>query len=231
MRFPTIPALLSLPVMIALGFTEEAGAQTRGGGFGIGVGIGVGYGSYGRHGYYIAPGWGYQPNYYGGTWGNGLSMYGPPVPTGKPVAGMYGGGDSQFFPLPPLYPGWMYEIYIPLSKPVPLPQGLIEQDALPPGAELPRPSPVPPGPAPKLDKPAALEIEVRLPTENAQLFIDGAATKSTGMVRTFASPVLERAETLTYDIRAEWTIDGLKTTHSKRVTGHAGEKVVVEFAK
>jgi uncharacterized protein YgfB (UPF0149 family) len=72
---------------------------------------------------------------------------------------MFGGGDSQFFPLPALYPGWMYEVYIPLSKPAPLPQGVIEPDALPPGAELPPPVPVLPEPAPKLEKPAALEIE------------------------------------------------------------------------
>jgi uncharacterized protein (TIGR03000 family) len=223
--------LLSLPVMIVLGFTEEVRAQ-RGYGIGVGVGVGGGYGPYyGRPGFgpYWGPGWGagwaYQPNYYGGTWGNGLSMYGPPVPTGKPVAGMFGGGDSQFFPLPRLYPGWVYEVYVPV-QPAPLPEGVIAPD----GA-LPKPAEVLPAPAPMLEKPAAMDIEVRLPEKDAKVFIDGAETKSTGDVRIFASPVHERAETLSYDVRAEWKVDGLMTTHTRRVTGRAGEKVVVEFSR
>jgi uncharacterized protein (TIGR03000 family) len=210
--------------MIVLGFTEEVRAQNRA----WSVGVGVGYGPYwGRPGFgpYWAPGWGYgwgiMPNYYDGFWGNGLSMYGPPVPTGKPVPGVFGGGDSQFFGLPPLYPGWMYEVYVPLKRPATLPPAVID--------ELPRPGELLPPPAPLLDKPAAMEIEVRLPREDALVFIDGEATKSSGAVRTFATPVQERATTLTYDIRAEWKVDGLTTTHTKRVVGRPGERTVVEF--
>jgi uncharacterized protein (TIGR03000 family) len=215
--------LLSLPVMIVLGFTEDVRAQNRG--WGIGVGVGGYYGSGHRYGVspYWGPGWGFMPNYYQGTWGNGLSMYGPPVPTGHPTPGAFGGGDSQFFPLPPYYPGWMYEVYIPLSKPAPLPQGVLE----PEGA----PVPLPLLPPPALEKPAAMQIEVHVPYEDATVFMDGKPTASKGLVRVYESPVVERAITLTYDIRAEWTVDGFKTTHSKRVSGQPGEHVVVEFAK
>jgi uncharacterized protein (TIGR03000 family) len=208
--------VLSLPVMIVLGFTEEVRAQTRA--WGVGVGVGVGYGPY--WGPYWGGGWAYQPNYYGGTWGNGLSMYGPPVPTGKPVPGMFGGGDSQFFPLPRLYPGWVYEVYVPVHSPATLPPGLIQGDS--PFNKL-------PPPAPLLDKPTALEIEVRLPQEDARIFVDGAATKSSGIVRTFATPPQDRVQTLIYDIRAEWMVDGRTTTHTKRVIGRPGERIVVEF--
>ena len=60
------------------------------------MGVGYGYGA--------GPYWGVMPFYYDGFYGNGLSMYGPPVPTGKPIPGVFGGGDSRFFdPIPPAY--------------------------------------------------------------------------------------------------------------------------------
>jgi uncharacterized protein (TIGR03000 family) len=160
-------------------------------------------------------------------------MYGPPVPTGKPVPGMFGGGDSRFFAPPPLYPGWLYGVYIPLNQPATLPQGVWEtfpSAGLPtPANELPAPAEVGPPPAPILENPSTLEIEVRLPREDARLFIDGQPTKSSGAIRKFATPAQTRIEMLTYDIRAEWVVDGLTTTHTKRVTGQPGEHVVVEF--
>lgn len=225
---------LSFPIMILLGSTGEVQAQNRSAWVGVGVGVG---GYWGPRGYgpYWGPAWGFMPNYsyYNSSWGNGLSLYGPPVPTGRPVAGSFGGGDSQFFAPPPYYPGWM-GVYIPLNKPAPLPPGVFETYPgadlpVPRGNVLPRPMELLPPPAPKLDKPAAMEIEVRLPSDDARVFIDGEATKSTGAVRTFATPVKTHAETMAYDIRAEWKIDGLTTTHTKRVIGQPGEKVVVEF--
>ncbi|MSR54711.1 MAG: TIGR03000 domain-containing protein [Gemmataceae bacterium] len=214
--------VLSIPVLIVLGSTEEVRAQPRGHVGGLGIGVGVGYGigpTWGRP--YYGPYWGgfaYQPpyNFYNGTWGNGLSLYGPPVPTGKPIPGMLGGGDSQFFAPAPFYPGWGY---IPLSHPGHLPAGVFE-----PGEMF-------PPPAPFLNKPAAMEMEVRLPSEEARVFIDGEPTKATGAVRVFRSPSHPTAESLTYDLRVEWKVDGLTTTHAKRVTGRAGERVVVDFAK
>jgi uncharacterized protein (TIGR03000 family) len=230
MRVMMYRIALSLPVMIVLGFTENVQAQNRS--FAVGIGVGVG-GYYGPRGFgpYWGPGFGFMPNYtyFNGSWGNGLSLYGPPVPTGKPVAGSFGGGDSQFFAPPPLYPGWMYGVYIPLNKPAALPPGVIDPEIGPilPGEVLPKP--VERIPPPVLDKPAAMEIEVRLPSDDAKLFVDGEATKTTGLVRVFATPEQTRADELTYDLRAEWKVDGLTTTHSKRVTGRPGERVVVEF--
>lgn len=223
---------LSLPVMIVLGLTNSVQAQYRSAWVGVGVGVGGYYGPRG-FGPYWGPGFGFMPNYsyFNGSWGNGLSMYGPPVPTGRPVPGMFGGGDSQFFAPPPLYPGWMYGygVYIPLHKPAALPPGIVNPDGLPlvPGEVLPRPAEL--LPPPMLDKPAAMEVEVRLPREDAVLFIDGEATKPTGLVRIFATPEQTQATELTYDLRAAWKVDGLTTTHSKRVTGRPGERVVVEF--
>jgi uncharacterized protein (TIGR03000 family) len=208
MRPLAFRVLLSLPVMIVLGVAGDVRAQARSWGAGIGVGWGYGYG----------PFWGVYPNYYHGFYGNGLSMYGPPVPTYKPIPGVYGGADSQFFGLPPIYPGWVSGVYIPLSHPAPLPSAVVD----PPAEVLAAPPTV-------LDQPAALEVEIRLPRADARLFIDGAEAQGTGPTRKFATPPLATDAAYTYELRAEWLVDGLTTTVTKTATGRAGERLVVEF--
>jgi uncharacterized protein (TIGR03000 family) len=210
MRPPALRVLLSVPVLIVLGLTGQAGAQHRPWAFGVGVGYGYGAGPY----------WGAMPFYYDGFYGNGLSMYGPPVPTGKPIPGVFGGGDSRFFdPIPPayFYPGWVGGGWVPVGKPAPLPAAVVEAPA-----EL-------PPPAVALDNPAPLEVEVHVPRAHARLFIDGAEAKGSGTIRKFATPPLPTTAAHTYELRAEWAVDGLTTTHARSVTGRAGEKVVVEF--
>jgi uncharacterized protein (TIGR03000 family) len=214
MRPLALRVLLSVPVLIVLGLTTEARAGNRPWAFGIGIGYGYGGGPY----------WGVVPFYYPGFYGNGLSMYGPPVPTGAPIPGVFGGADSRFFdPIPPAYPypGWVGGGWIPLSHPAPLPSDVVEVPATPPTVPLP--------PVATLAQPAALEVEVRVPHTEARLFIDGAEAKGAGLVRKFATPPLTDTTAHTYDLRAEWAEGGLTTTHSKQVTGRAGEKVVVEF--
>ena len=224
MRLLALRVLLSVPVLIVLGLPTDGRAQSyRPWGVGVGFGYGYGYGPY----------WGVMPYYYDGFYGNGLSMYGPPVPTGKPIPGVFGGGDSRFFdPIPPafFYPGWVGGGWVPLGRPAALPRAIVGEAA----PELPPPggvglAPELPAPTPVLEKPAPLEVEVRLPRPDARLFIDGVEANSTGAVRGFSTPPLTTAEAYLYELRAEWTIDGRTTTHTKRVTGRAGEKVVVEF--
>ncbi|HEX3152277.1 MAG TPA: TIGR03000 domain-containing protein [Gemmataceae bacterium] len=200
-------ALLPAALLIVTGLCGEAQGQTRAWSVGVGVGYGYGYGPY----------WGIYPNYYNGFYGNGLSMYGPPVPTYKPIPGVFGGGDSQFFGPPPIYPGWVSSVYVPLTRPSPLPAAVVEAPV-----EL-------PAPAAALTTPTPLEVEVRLPNADARLFVDGTEIKGAGISRKFATPPLETTAPYTYEIRAAWAVDGLTTTHTKQVTGRAGDKLVVEF--
>lgn len=210
MRPLALRVLLSVPVLIVLGYTGEVGAQPRAWGAGLGVGWGYGYGPY----------WGVMPFYYNGFYGNGMSMYGPPVPTNQPIPGVFGGADSRFFdPIPPayFYPGWVGGGWVPLAKPGALPAAVVEAPA-----ELPTPAAV-------LTTPAPLQVEVRLPREDARLFIDGAEARTVGVLRKFATPPLETTTPHTYELRAEWVVGGRTTTHTRQVTGRAGETVVVEF--
>jgi uncharacterized protein (TIGR03000 family) len=145
-------------------------------------------------------------------------MYGPPVPTGQPIPGVFGGGDSRYFdPIPPAYPypGWVGGGWVPVAKPGPLPASVVEVPAATPEVVLAQPAP--------------LEVEVRVPKADARLFVDGTETKSTGLVRKFTTPPLKTSAAYTYEVRAEWTVDGLTTTATKQVTGRAGEKAVAEF--
>ena len=48
-------------------------------------------------------------------------------------------------------------------------------------------------------------------------------------MRKFSSPPLAGQDHYAYEVRAEWKVDGLTVTHTKRVLGRAGEKVNVEF--
>jgi uncharacterized protein (TIGR03000 family) len=212
MRTLAVRFALFLPVMLALGLPAQARAQTRAWGVGVGVGYGPAYGPYWGPG----GGWGIFPTHYPGFYGNGLSMYGPPVPTYRPIPGVFGGGDSQFFGLPPLYrPGYNFA-YIPLSKPAPLPAAIVDA---PPLEELPPPKEeVTAGP---------LRVEIRVPTADARIFIDGTEVKGEGKVRQFATPELEAGREVRYDVRVEWTIRGLTTTHTQPVIGRAGGRVVV----
>ncbi len=207
--------VLSIPVMLAFALPTDVKAQSRGWGVGVGIGVGPGFG----YGPYWGPGFGVYPTRFPGYYGSGLSMYGPPVPTYRPIPGVFGGGDSRFFDLPPLYrPGFFNYAYVPLHKPSAL-SGTVVEGTVPPALEV----------LPSFDaKAGPFDVEVRLPRADAKLFIDGTESKGTGKVRTFATPALAADQEVSYDLRIEWTIDGLTTTHSRKITGRAGGKVVVE---
>lgn len=86
-------AILS-PVVLLACVTSSASAQNRGF-VGVGVGVGAGYPGWGYYGLPYGPyAYGY-PGAIGGSWTNGHTLYGPPVPTYGPTPGAFGGGDAH----------------------------------------------------------------------------------------------------------------------------------------
>ena len=148
-------------------------------------------------------------------------MYGPPVPTGKPIPGVFGGGDSTFFDRPPglLYPGWVYGA-------VQSPRGAGRRAARPWSAP---PVALPP-PAPALDKPAPLEVEVRRPAGRRQaLHRRGRGERVRARSATSATPHGRDGPTYSYDLRAEWAVDGLSRPHAKRSSAGPGRRSWSDF--
>ena len=216
---------------------------------------GVGSGSYAGPPY-AGPSIGVFPSAYPGYYGNGTGGYGPRAQTVGAVPESSGRLDHRFTNTGPFFGtglGWFGK-RSPSPRPKPNfnynPTGigstgstgeppLLDDSAVPmnPNPVAPVPVPVPDGPAPlPIGNPEAVEsgsllLEVRLPNENATVFVNNQSTRQAGTVRTFASPSLPKAETYEYDIRAEWLVAGKKVSRTKTVTGKPGERVVADFGR
>jgi uncharacterized protein (TIGR03000 family) len=82
---------LSTALLLATAFTASASAQVY-----VGVGTPpIGYATIGPYAYYSYGYFGYYPSAWGSQWSNGLTLYGPPVPTYSAVAGAFGGSDQR----------------------------------------------------------------------------------------------------------------------------------------
>jgi len=69
---------------------------------------------------------------------------------------------------------------------------------------------------------------VSLP-ENATLYLQGQATKSTGNVRTYQTPELQPGEKYSYSVRVEMMQEGKLVSLSRQVSFQAGQQVRVAF--
>ena len=76
---------------------------------------------------------------------------------------------------------------------------------------------------------AAVTLEVRLPTPDAAVVVNGADTKSVGPVRTFASGPLSASRDYVFEVTATWVRAGQTFTETRRVVGRGGDKVPVDF--
>jgi uncharacterized protein (TIGR03000 family) len=74
-----------------------------------------------------------------------------------------------------------------------------------------------------------VHAEVRLPTSNAELWVEGQKTTSTGTWRRFSSPPLVPGERYVYEFRARWFDNGREVLQSRKVPVQAGEQIIVDF--
>jgi uncharacterized protein (TIGR03000 family) len=71
-------------------------------------------------------------------------------------------------------------------------------------------------------------LTLNVPTD-AQIFVDGTATSSTGPVRRFHSPPLTPGQNYTYNVEARWNDNGREVTQTQRVDVSAGARSNVNF--
>ncbi|MBA4186893.1 MAG: hypothetical protein C0467_02625 [Planctomycetaceae bacterium] len=256
-------------------------AVVAGAPFGAPFGPGFGPGFYGSgwpYGPAVAPGWGY-PGLYGGpfvgypfgyygygpragsSWSNGLSLYGPPVPTYGPIPGVFGNNDLRRLweqvPSPGIPFGWV-GIYAASPRPRypsvnvwpverinnqnPNAGGNFDNTNLPSNGlptpltpTLPAPKPLPPPPpAPGAVGPpagASMILSVKVPQFSAQVFVDGVKTNQIGTDRVFDSTPLEAGKEFRYEITAKWIERGVMREEKRVVTGTPGEVIRIDFTK
>jgi uncharacterized protein (TIGR03000 family) len=247
-------ALVIIVVVCPAGLASAQAPIAVGPGVSVGVGAGVGPWVGPRVWPWFGPGlwgWGWWPWWWSGAagsfWTNGLSLYGPPVPTFAPVPGVFGAGDAhrqlasgpvglydpwfwtypriigpaKDFPPAVLPPEWRG----PLIATKKVKQRYAEQRADPmlgierADQELARGSGV------RLIQPC-LRLLVRVPTADTQIWVQGEPMMTTGTARLFESPPLRPGLSYTYTVTAKMA-DG--RTESRTISGKPGETVAVEF--
>jgi len=201
------PIVLGLALAaFAWAATPDASAQ-RGGRGGGGRGGGYHGGGYHGGGYYG----GYRGGYYGGYGHYGYGRYGY---GSYPYYGGYGwrSGGYPYYGYSSYYqPGYVYDYSTPTYV-YPDDSGVVTRGA---GSY-----------APANDNSAMLHVRV---PGNAQVWVEGEATRQSGPERDFVSPPLQPDKTYQYEIRARWMQDGKPVVRTKTVTVHANETKNVDF--
>ena len=81
-------------------------------------------------------------------------------------------------------------------------------------------------PTPRYDNDASVTMNV---PADAQIWVDGAATTSTGSVREFTSPPLKPGSQYHYEVQARWNENGHEVTQTQEVAVRAGANIRVDF--
>lgn len=71
----------------------------------------------------------------------------------------------------------------------------------------------------------------RMPTADAQLFVEGQKMDGQGVTRQFVSPTLDADGSFTYHFEARWSQDGQERKQDKKVQVHPGDRITVDFAR
>jgi uncharacterized protein (TIGR03000 family) len=72
-------------------------------------------------------------------------------------------------------------------------------------------------------------LQIKLPTPEAELWVQNEPIESWGVSRQFQSPPLSAGSTYRYQVKARWLADGQFHTQTKTVKVQAGADVVVSF--
>jgi uncharacterized protein (TIGR03000 family) len=70
---------------------------------------------------------------------------------------------------------------------------------------------------------------VRVPSSNAEVWLDGQPTSQGGMDRTFMTPRLNSGSTYTYEVKARWMENGQPVEQTRTVRFQTGQTVNVDF--
>ena len=192
----------------------------------LGVGPQFGYGpqyGYLARSYGSGYGW-YYPAAFGSFWSNGLSLYGPPVPTFGVTPGSFGGSDAHRNYFLQSYYSMDWDSYRYKSQ---MPYGWEPSAKWNGDCRICAPIVVTLPAASALDK---ARFAVRVPHPDAELWIGSTKLKPSGMDRSFETPALESGKNYDYEFIARWTDErGERRAESRTVTVKGGDSVDVNF--
>lgn len=170
-------------------------------------------------------GWPYVSGAYGSFWTNGLSLYGPPIPTYGPIPGVIGNNDFQRTWRDYLQPGFgWFGVYAASPRPKPTTVSVWAVPPVEPVAVLPADvtAPAPGG---------CLILSVKVPQPAAEVLVDGVPTAQTGTDRVFESPPLDGGKEYRYEMTARWVEGGVLVERKKVASGRPGDVVRVDFTR
>jgi uncharacterized protein (TIGR03000 family) len=73
--------------------------------------------------------------------------------------------------------------------------------------------------------------EIYLSKPDAEVWVEGQKTSSTGIWRQFISPPLVRGSRYVYEFRARWVENGHEVNRTRQAEVRAGEQITVDFTK
>ncbi len=79
--------------------------------------------------------------------------------------------------------------------------------------------------------PNSVSLEVRVPTPDAQLLIDGNPTRIRGIYRQFYSPSLEPGQTYAYEVTAKFMEEGKEVTRTQKQDVRPGQQYTLDFTR
>jgi uncharacterized protein (TIGR03000 family) len=79
--------------------------------------------------------------------------------------------------------------------------------------------------------PNSVTLDVRVPSPDAQILIDGTPTRIRGVQRQYYSPPLDPGKVYTYELTAKFMEDGKEVTQTKKQEVRAGQQYTLDFTK
>jgi uncharacterized protein (TIGR03000 family) len=233
---PVLPVALTLAMNAHAQplFTPDAGLASwpgfvgPGPNWGRGCGPGVGWSYYGvrespttaftdmRRGVWNW-GWAGNPSHAPDMWEKHLSRYGSAVPNYVPTAAMAACDARKHFIHPPTF-GYGLNVFGYRSAVVRLAAPSVS---------------VRPATAPLLAPTSACcaRLEVRLPSPDAEVWVNKAKMTATGTVRSFESPELAEGKPFGYELVARWSANGEPKEEARSLVVTAGSTTLVDFGK
>lgn len=168
--------------------------------------------------------YGFNPGYYGPYY-PGQYRYGnvnPPIYSNPTYPMFSGSGRSNTVPVP--YSAQSYGSSPTASTP---------SGYMPPVSSYGYGVPYsgPPLSSARAQRDTTILAEVHLPTPDAELWVEGRKTASTGTWRQFLSPPLLPGERYVYEFRTRWYENGREVNRTREVPVRAGERIIVDFTR